>query len=505
MQVQPSVEQMTAVVEPVSLLLQQACGPCLCGDLAGAVDLIDQAGMTVAEAQVLEAPDLQLWQGFARHLVTMWALPNHWEILIKLLRSYPWEAQTHSHLLHGMHFLADTDMETLAEQHRRWARLHVHDVTLCQPPASRRDPDRPLRIGYVSPDFRVHCVAHFFEPLLQAHDRSRFVILGYGNVPPSSRDELTGRLASEFDQYRDIWGQNDRDVVEQIQSDRIDILVDLAGHTHHHRLGVFAAKPAPIQVTYLGYPSTTGLETIDYRITDTLVDEAESDRRYSETLVRLNTCFACYRAPEFAAATSEPPVLQRGHVTFGSFVGAAKHNPMVVSLWSQVLAANPGSTLLLRFQGAEEGLIQQQCRGAFARHGIAPERIQFDGLRAFAEHLNQYRHIDIALDTTPWSSHTSLCEALWMGVPVVTWAGPSAVSRLGASVLDHLGTRQWVAHSARQYVETAFGLARDVSALVTLRHELRQRMQDSALCDGSAQARAIEAAYREMWLSFCAA
>jgi predicted O-linked N-acetylglucosamine transferase (SPINDLY family) len=490
---------------PIALLLQQACQPCLEGDFLEAGRLVAEAGDWVRRGSFLGPEDVSLWIGFGKHLAYMYALPDNWELLVRLLRTTPWDPATHSNLLLCQHFLPGNRPQDLTRLHRRWAQRHAWDVPAAAPFRQSRDPDRPLRVGYLSPDFRGHCVARFFEPLLQAHDRTRFRLFGYSHVPPQSRDAETGRLGAAFDTYRDIWGLSDAGVADLIRADAIDILVDLAGHSHHHRLTVFARTPAPVQVTYLGYPNTTGLAQMDYRLSDAVLDVPGRETPCTETIIRLENSFACYQAPAFAPAVADPPVLHQGAVTLGSFVGAAKHNPEVIALWSRVLHQVPEANLLLRFQRAEEGLIQQQCRKAFGRHGIDPRRIRFDGLRPPDEHLDQYRHIDIALDTVPWSSHTSACEALWMGVPVVSWAQDRAVSRMGASVLTHLGMSALVADSARRYVEIVGQLARDRRTLVQLRRSLRPAMSRSAVCDASRFTRNVESVYRKLWRDWLAA
>jgi len=433
----------------------------------------------------------------------MWMLPTNWELLCKLLCIYPWDAAAHSDLLLCLHYLPGLDSENITLQHRRWARIHTADIREMNDHANDPDPDRPLRIGYVSPDFCTHCVATFFESLLDGHDRVHFSIWGYGNVPPERRDGSTQRLISKFDCYRDIWALDDGPVIELIQKDGIDILVDLSGHTRLNRLRLFAHRPAPIQVSYLGYPHTTGMEQIDYRFTDSMADQEDQQAFYAEQLIRLDTCFACYRPPDLPLELAQPPVLKQGHITFGAFIGSEKHNPVTVSMWADLLERNPQAKLLLRFRVAQDGLVQQQCREAFVRHGIAPERIVFDGMRRPADHLLVYNQIDIALDTYPWNSHTSLCEALWMGVPVVTLTGSTFVSRMGRSVLDRLELGFFATVSQDEYVKKATALAQDTNALSQLRATLRARMYNSVICNAPAQARAIETAYRDMWRQWC--
>jgi len=488
----------------VGILLQRACEPCLLGDIDGASGYIEQAAACLRSDSHLDSDDVLLWTVFARHLVHMWMFPTNWELLCKLLRIYPWDAATHSNLLLCQHYLPDLDSEIIAHQHRRWARIHTADIREKSDHPNDPDPDRPLRIGYVSPDFCTHCVASFFESLLDGHDRERFELYGYGNVPSQCRDATTQRLVSKFDQYRDIWELDDQPAIELIQSDRMDILVDLSGHTRLNRLILFSHRPAPIQVSYLGYPHTTGMRAIDYRFTDSVADDhANQQRFYVEKLIRLDTCFACYRPSALSIEVSKPPVLRQGHITFGAFAGSEKHNLTMVSMWADLLETNPKARLLLRFRVAHEGLIQQQCREAFVRRGIDPGRIVFDGIRGPTDHLLVYNQIDIALDTYPWNSHTSMCEALWMGVPVITLTGDTFVSRMGRSVLDRLDLGFFSASSPGEYVKKATALAQDTDALAKLRATLRTRMRNSVICNAKAQAQAVEDAYRYMWHQWC--
>jgi protein O-GlcNAc transferase len=487
----------------IGILLQRACEPCLQGDIEGACIYIEQAADCLRSEAQLDDDDVLLWAAFARHLVHMWMLITNWELLCKLLRIYPWDAPTHSDLLLCQHYLPNLDPETVAHQHRRWARIHTADIPETSDHPNDLDPDRPLRIAYVSPDLYTHCVANFFESLLDSHDREGFELYGYGNVPSECRDGTTERLVSKFDQYRDIWELDDQAAIELIQTDGIDILVDLSGHTRLNRLTVFAHRPAPVQVSYLGYPHTTGMRQIDYRLTDSVADHAEQQQFYTEKLIRLDTCFACYRPPETSIELSQPPVLKQGYITFGAFIGSEKHNPVTVSMWADLLEKNPEAKLLLRFCVAQEGLVQQQCREAFVRRGISPERVVFDGMRGPADHLLVYNQIDIALDTYPWNSHTSMCEALWMGVPVVTLTGKAFVSRMGRSVLERLELGFFATASPDEYAKKATALACDTDALAKLRAMLRERMLNSVICNAPAQARAIENAYRDMWRRWC--
>lgn len=491
-----------AEVTSVALGLQRACAVCLKGDIELAAENIRQCGEHLTQQTELPREDIELWVAFTQHLAESWMLPSHWELAVKLLGIYPWDAPTMSSMLHALHFLPEANAWRIRCEHCRWADRFAPKA-LNQDTHTGDHPDRPLRIGYVSPDFRNHCVAFFFEPLLDGHDREAFTLFGYGNVAPEQSDDTTRRLAAKFDSFHDIWGQDDKSVAEQIRRDNVDILVDLAGHTHDHRLLVFARRPAPVQVTFLGYPNTTGMPQIDYRFTDSYLESAEPRDIGPELPVLLDTCFACYRPPDSDLPISDPPVKTRGTITLGSFVGAAKYNLQVLSLWAHVLHRLPEARLLLRFAGADQGVIQQQCRQAFARRNIDPARVQFDGMRPFAEHLASYREIDIALDTAPWSSHTTLCEALWMGVPVVSLAGESIASRMGCSVLSHAGLTDLIAESPTAFVNRVVELAGRPELLGDYRQGLRSRFCAGPVCHEDRFARAMESAYRTIWRRHC--
>lgn len=490
------------VIKRVSELLQTACQPCLAGDYAAALGFLEQAVALINEEDALDGDAVQLWRGFARHLVYSWMLVSRWELLVRLLRLFPWDTPTMSLLLHAMHFLPEVDRGALAQWHRRWGERFSPSESAPES-MPHPDPERRLRIGYLSPDFRAHCVATFLEEVLKAHDRTVVEVFGYGNIPPEQCDAVTERMASSFDAYRDIWAMDNEAAVGQIRGDDIDILVDLAGHTHNHRLEVMAQRPAPIQVTYLGYPNTTGLSQCDYRITDGQVEPTDSESLYTENRYTLDTCFACFTPPLGVSEVSDPPVIQGGSISFGSFVGSAKHNPALLACWARILKETPNSRLLLRFQDADQGVVQQQCRQTFAHLGVDPARIHFDGVRSYAEHLASYGQVDIALDSFPWSSHTSLCEALYMGVPVISLRGNSFVSRMGHSVLYHVGLEGFSADSETAYVEKAVSLARQPETLVRLRRNLRTLLVNSVVCDAKRQARALEEAYRVMWRKVC--
>ena len=410
----------------------------------------------------------------------------------------------HSSLLHTLHYTPGIPPADIFREHRQWARRHAAKLAVAR--AFKRDTPYGrgggvLRIGYVSADFRMHPVSFFIEPILKHHRRSRFAVHCYSNV--EDPDSVTRRIRSQADSWVDVSRLSDKDASDRILEDRIDILVDLSGHTAGNRLLVFARKPAPVQVTYLGYSGTTGLDRIDYRITDRWADPiGESDAFYTEKLVRLPTGFSCYGPSARSPRVLSLPAVRNGHITFGSLNNRAKINHRVIECWRAILDRVPNSKLLLKnFSTASkddrEHLIQE-----FGRNGIRRNRLIIrKPLLSHAEHLRLYNEIDIALDTFPYNGHTTTCEALWMGVPVVTLAGCTPVARVGVSLLSRIGLAGFVAESEPDYVNLAAETASNLEVLRGLRRDLRRRMSSSTLTDAPRFTRALEKAYEQMLYS----
>lgn len=393
----------------------------------------------------------------------------------------------------------------VATEYKEWASKYAAlPASAMLPHGNSRDPERKLKVGYVSPDFCRHSVAFFIEPVIRNHDRSRFEVFCYSNV--ARPDAVTERLRAAAENWREIRLKTKEQVSELIRSDGIDILVDLAGHTSGNRLLVFARKPAPVQATYLGHPNTSGLGTMDYRITDALADPPGLTEHYhTEQLVRLPRCFLAYAPPPGAPQVAPPPHLSKGHVTFGSFNNAAKINHRVIALWSKILHAVPGSRLLLKSFAFSSADTKSRFMEMFAREGIEPERIDlFNFIPEVSSHLELYREIDIALDTFPYNGTTTTCEALWMGVPVITLAGAAHVARVGVSLLSSVGLTDLIAESEDNYLARAVALANNPEYSQALRSSLRDRMQNSPLTDAAGFTRELENAYLEMWRRWCA-
>jgi len=470
---------------------------CLCqysGRMSEAVDYHRKA----VEA---EPQSPQLWANLARVLMETGRMGEGMELLRKAITRMPGNAQAHSNYLFRLHQMPQLDQEQLFNEHRQWGRTHAPPSLAQNSHENTPDPDRRLRVGYISPDFRRHSVSYFFESLLDGHNRDHIEVCGYGNV--EFQDQVTERLKGKFDRYRDVWGMSDQAVAELIRADGIDILVDLAGHAGENRLRVLARKPAPLQVTYLGYPDTTGVDAVDYRLTDAWADSDESARFHTEELVFLPDGFLCYKPPDFAGPVSPLPAQDRGYVTFGSFNNNSKINPPLVRLWAQVLDATGNSRLLLKLKGGDEPDIRNLYLEQFDAAGLSRDRVEICGWKSPHEHLKMYDLVDIALDTYPYCGTTTTCEALWMGVPVVSLVGLCHASRVGLSILTRVGLEFFAASTRPEYVAKAAALAANLPALAQIRASMRARIATSGLCHARAFARTVEHAYRRMWHQWC--
>jgi predicted O-linked N-acetylglucosamine transferase (SPINDLY family) len=413
----------------------------------------------------------------------------------------PNDAGNHSNLVYVLHFCPGYDAKTIYEEHRRWNRQFAEPLAKSIAPyANDRCADRPLRIGYVSPDFRDHVIGHNLLPLFRQHDRRHFEILCYSNV--LRPDEITARFQGYAGVWRNVVGLADEALARLVREDRIDILVDLALHMARNRLLVFARKPAPVQVTFAGYPGTTGLSAIDCRLTDRHLDPPGfDDPCYSEESIRLPDTFWCYDPLSGEPAVNPLPALENDCVTFGCLDNFCKINASVLKLWAQVLKAVDRSQLVIL---AAEGSHRRHTLDLLEQQGVAPDRVTFAGRLPHARYLELYHRIDIGLDTFPYNGHTTSLDSFWMGVPVVTIVGQTVVGRAGLSQLRNLGLPELIAQTPEQFVSIAVALAGDLPRLSALRATLRDRMQQSRLMDAPRFARNIEAAYRTIWQRWCA-
>ena len=444
-----------------------------------------------------EPNNAELLANLARMLIVTGKTQEGIELFRKAVEAEPANAAVHSNLLFYLHHQPKLDPYKLFEEHKQWGRIHAPASLAKVSHSNVPEPDRRLRVGYISPDFCMHSVVYFFESLLDGHNHKVVEAYGYGNVRMPGT--VTERLKQKFDHYRNIRGLDDEVVVDMIQRDKIDILVELSGHTADNRLLVMAHKPAPIQVTYLGSPDTTGLEAIDYRFTDVLADAPESQQFYTEELFFLPDGFLCYKPANFAPPVAPLPAFRNDYTTFGSFNSSSKVHPHIIELWAKILRANQDSRILLKFGASADRRMREYYFQQFGRLGISSSRVAICGWKPIDEHLRLYGEVDIVLDTYPCNGFTTTCEALWMGVPVISLAGKCHASRVGLSILNTIGLDFFATLTPAEYVAKATALAANHQALAQLRSSMRQRMKESALCDAKGFARKVEAAYRKMW------
>lgn len=379
-------------------------------------------------------------------------------------------------------YIPDMDPKVVFEEHRKWG-----ISTAKKNPASfkfkPRAIDAKIRVGFLSADLCHHPVAHFIEPIFRGYDREHFEFLAYGDQRKS--DEFSARFATQVDLWRETSSYNERDLAKLIYDDRVDILFELAGHTAYNRLGVFALKPAPVQVSYLGYPGTTGLPTIDFRITDAFADpQGTTEHLHTEKLIRVPECAWCFE-PDAAAPEVEPlPAIKNGFVTFGCFNNMAKLNANLFETWAEILLQVPGSHLRLKARTLTDDGVRKELKSYFTERGIEDGRLDFFGhTKNISDHLASYHSVDIALDSFPYHGTTTTCEAMWMGCPVVTRAGKTHVSRVGVSLLNAVGLQEFIAESREAYIEKAVALASQTDRLQELRAGMRERLRASVLMD----------------------
>jgi predicted O-linked N-acetylglucosamine transferase (SPINDLY family) len=404
--------------------------------------------------------------------------------------------------LYALHFCSDYDAKALLAEHRKWGELHE------RPLANQRrsfdndpDPDRRLKIGYVSADFCNHPVGRFLVPLFASHDHRQVEICCYSDQMKPV-DSTTRQLKGAADRWQIIKGISDVELAELIRKDRIDILVDLAQHSADNRLMTFAHKPAPVQVTWLGYPGTTGLNAMDYRLTDLYLDPpGQGDENYTECSIRLPHCFWCYEPLETTSPVNALPAMQNGYVTFGCMNRFNKVTTASLELWRRILLAVPNSRLLIH---SPIGDHLNAIRRRFVEGGIASRRVEFIERQPMPRYLWEYYRMDIGLDPFPHGGGTVTCDSMWMGMPVVTLSGRTAVGRGGVSLLSNVGLPELIAHSEEEYLSIAVELASDLPRLAALRAGLREKMKASPLMDGKRFAGDMEAAYRQMWRMWCA-
>ena len=410
----------------------------------------------------------------------------------------------YSNILFMMNYDARHSPEAAFSEHIRFAELFENPlIHLRFPYLNETSPDRKLKIGYVSPDFKRHSVAYFIEPVLSAHNRNNFEIFCFADVEVP--DKVTKRIQGYADNWLSIVGKSDEDVAALIRNHCIDILVDLAGHTANKRILLFARKPAPIQVTWIGYPATTGLSAMDYKIVDRYTDPpGVTERFYTEELIRMPKSFLCYLPPIDCPEITDLPAISTGQVRFGSFNNFAKVSSETIQLWTRILQSVPNARLLLKAKSFSDEQTRQHAKEMFAMGNIDGDRVELlPWEQSTHPHLALYNRIDIALDTFPYHGTTTTCEAMWMGVPVITLAGNTHASRVGVSLLSNIGLPELIATTPEEYVAKAVDLAHDPQKLQSLRKRLRDMMSRSPLTDAQKFTCHLEEVYRRVWIKWC--
>ena len=412
----------------------------------------------------------------------------------------PKAAHIHSNIILTLNYHPKSDAQTIQKECAYWNQRHAEPLKKSiRPNTNHPDPERRLRIGYVSPCFREHVDSFFTIPLFANHNHRQFEIFNYADV--ASPDDLTERMRGYADVWRSTVGLTDQELANLVCGDQIDILVDLKMHTANNRLLMFARKPAPVQVSWLGYPGPTGLSTIDYRLTDPYLEPpGPSDSFPAEVVLRLPETFWCYDPLSDEPSVNPLPAAADGVITFGSLNNFCKVNDRCLHLWARVLQAVSPSRLLLL---APPGYPREYVRDCLQQRGIAASRVEFVTRQQRPEYLRLYHRVDLALDPVPCNGHTTSLDAFWMGVPTLTLVGNTAVGRAGWSQLCNLGLREFAAETPEQFVDLAIGLATDLPRVEEVRRTLRQRMRHSPLMDGPRFARHMEQAYRYMWHRWC--
>ncbi len=436
-------------------------------------------------------PDL--WGNLAQSLVSQGRAIEAQPVFQRALELRPDAAAIHSNWLLSRQALADATPASLAHDHTRWDRQHAAPLRAAwRPFADDGNTDRPLRLGFLSAEFKRHPVGYFALRAIEGFCSLDCSTICYATGP--ARDDYTDRFIAAATEWRPVPGLADPELAEIIRADRIDVLFDLSGHTSHNRLLLFARKPAPMQATWLGYEGTTGLSAMDYLVADRFQVLDGTEQHYVERILRLPESYVCFDPPAEAPPVGPPPVLAAGHITFGSFNNPSKINEAVIDSWSEILRRTPRSRLLLKYRGLDDPGLRDRLTGLFAARAIDPTRLQLEGWSPRRESLGAYGRIDLALDTFPYGGNTTTCEALWMGVPVVTFPGPTFASRHGISHLSNTGLTDSLAPDLADYVNLAAAMAANPDRLATLRAEARPRAAASPLCDGPRYARNLLAA-----------
>jgi protein O-GlcNAc transferase len=466
----------------------------------GNLGRLDEAIEASRKALTLKPDFAKAHNNLGNVMLTLGRVEEALEAFRKAVAAEPDYAIAHSNLVFVMNLLPGYDARAILQEARRWDERHGKPLRhLVRHHDNNRDANRKLRVGYVSADFREHVVGWNLLPLLREHDRNQIEVFCYSGVRVI--DSVSERLRGLAQHWRDVAALSDIELAEQIRADGIDVLVDLSLHTAKNRLRVFAMIPAPLQITYLGYCGTSGIEGMHYRFSDPHLDPPGTDLScYSEETIRLPESYWCYAPGGEAPEVSPLPAVGNGRITFGCLNQVGKISGLAVQTWCEILKRVEGSRLVMLAPGGQREAFSDQLDDL----GIARDRIEFVERQGWEPYMRTYQRIDVGLDSFPYGGGITTCDAMWMGVPVISLSGETPVGRGGRSILNNVGLGDLVAYSPDQYVDLAVALAGDVSRLGQLRRTLRERMRGSALMDGPRFARNVEGAYRDAWRRWCA-
>ncbi len=462
----------------------------------------EAAAACYRRAIALRPDDALAWDGLGTSLADAGRVDEALAALRRAVALRPDDPAIHSNLAFCTLYDPAARTDPILDAHRCWNDRHAASLAAhATRPRNDTDPERRLKVGYVSADFRTHPVGFFLADVLAGHDRDRFHAICYSGL--KRPDAMTARLQALADDWCHTAARTDQALAARIAADRIDILVDMSGHTGGNRLTVFARRPAPVQMTWAAYAYSTGMKAIDYILVDPWVVPEGSERLYAERPLRLPEVWTCYRPPAEAPDPGPLPAARRGHVTFGSFNNMAKINANVIAVWARILNELPTSRLVIKTQALNDPAVAARCAAWLSGHGIGAERVELVGGSPLKAQLAAIAEVDIALDTFPYTGSTTTLETLWMGVPVVTLAGTLYFERHALATLNRVGLGDLIAESPEDYLERALRLARDRDRLIDIRTHLRSRMAASPVCDGDRFIRSLEAAYRHAWRDWC--
>ncbi len=469
------------------------------------LDRFGDAESTLRRALDVRPDYAMAWNSLGTLLGDMGRSSDALEAFDNAVRFAPESTPYASNRLCGLQYMEGITDERLSEAHTEWYWLHI--APFLEPMAATersRDPERILKLGFVSPDFGVHPVGFLTAPLFENTDGNSIETHVFSTRPTRLDDALSGRIRKACDVWHRVSTMDDDSLAGLIDSNQIDILVDMSGQTSGHRLGVFARKPAPIQMSWIGYVGTTGLPAMDYITGDDHQIPDGGDQFYGEQALRLPDGYACYAPPDDAPGIVPLPALARGHITFGSLNNPGKLNESVFQSFAEVLKQVANSRLLFRFRGLDDPSVQQPICLAMEKFGVDTDRLDFEGRGSHVEFLETYNRIDIALDPFPYSGGLTTCEALWMGVPTVTFTGQTFAGRHAASHLHAAGYGDLVAQTREGMIDKASALASDVDSLSVMRRSMRDQVRSSPLCDGQRFAKGFEKSIRQAWRGWCA-